>query len=222
MRLNFLRSVSVAFLALIFITIAIPVSAQEAAVSDIDQQYLQMLEQAKSMPENYDFAAVRAIYPKTSFFNPYGTFYKKEVHELFGHLKAGQSGAEEVLNTYLRNNFPLPEVHTRYLSNYNTLGKQDLVKFHEWAAKGFMKALFDTGNGVDAARSFDVLNISEEYLIARGYISDQPEQSLRQQDGRIYDVLTGTEKDAGKKIDIWFDITDIWAKNPANEVRSAQ
>lgn len=192
-----------------------PARAQQA--NEFDQKYLALVEKSTAMPVDYDFHALRAIYPKTSFFNPYGTFYKREVHELFDAYKSGAPGAGTKLASYLSNNFPLPEVHTRYVSNYNALGKQDLVAFHGWVAKGLMKAMFSTGaNGTSAQKAFPVLNVSEEYMIARQYIDGDPSQKLKKEAGRVYDVLTGKEKGTGQIIDIWFDITDIWAKNPAS------
>lgn len=192
-------------------------SAKAQQINEFDQKYLAMVEKVKTMPADYDFYALRAIYPKTSFFNPYGTFYKQEVHELFDAYKSGAAGAGDKLATYLTNNFPLPEVHTRYMANYDALGQQDLAVFHRWAAKGLMQAMFSTGaNGTHPQKAFPVLNASEEYMIARQYIDGTPSQSLKKEGGRIYDVLTGKEKGTGQNIDIWFDITDIWAKNPAS------
>lgn len=218
--MNFFRNFSYTFLIFLFCLSAFlpPLMAQELSTQDIDKQYLAMVERSKDMPDDYDFAAVRAIYTKTSFFNPYGTFVKKDVHDLFEQVKAGAPNAQNNLVEYLKHNFPIAGVQSRFAGNYSQLGKADLEAFHMWAFKGFATALFSVSSGENAEHAIPVLNVFEEYFVAEKYIEGRPRQSLKTVNGRVYDVLTGPDKSTGKEISFWFDITDMWTKNPANEV----
>lgn len=205
------------FLSLIFcFFVSSSVLAQELTVA-ADQKYLKMLEQSKTMPADFDFSALREIYPKTSFFVPYGTFVKKDVPALFRGYKNGKSGSAEKLSVYLTSNFALPEMHVHYMVNYRSMGKTDLAHFHEWASKGLAGILMTSGTGDDALRAIKVLNVSEEYLFAKTRIKGHPKQVFHKVDDRFYDVLTGPDKKSGKDISLWFDITDIYATNPVKD-----
>ncbi len=215
MRIRFI--VALLSLALLAVVSA-PAFAQTEELTP-DQQYLKMLEQSASMPLEFDFKALREIYPKTTFFNPYGTFYKKDVHALFAIYKSEKSPENAAkIAEYLKLNFPLPEVHTRYIGNYNGMDMTGPLPFHIWANKGLMEALMESGNGTDAKNAFKVLNISEETLIAEKFMGGQPTKELKTVDGRVYDVVSGLNTKTGKHINVWFDVTDILAKNPANKV----
>jgi hypothetical protein len=187
---------------------ALPLSAQETP----DQQYRKLYEQSKAMPADFDFNAVRALYLKTSYFKPYGTSPKMDVHNIFKKIEAGEANAVAEMEQYKFEKFVLPEMHSRYYSYALKADHQAEARYHEWALRGFLTSLYKSGDGKGAATAFKVLNVDEEYLVARRFIDKQPRQSLKNENGRVFDVLEGVSKDTGEKIYLWFDITDIFSK----------
>jgi hypothetical protein len=181
--------------------------------SAADKVYLGMIEQSKAMSSDFDFAAVRTIYPRTRFFNPYGAMPKTDVPALFKAAQTGNPTALKNLEVYKQINFPLIEMHSGYLNHYNALKNPAQAAYHDWATTGFIRALLKTGDGKSAETAYDVLNIGEEYMLARNAHIDVTGQRIENKDGRVYDVLEGTNA-LSKKTDIWFDITDIFAKGP--------
>jgi hypothetical protein len=193
---------------LCFLFLALPVHLAQA--EDIDTEYNQMVALSKSMPSDYDFAKVRDLYTKTSFFSPYKTIVKIDFEKFFDGQKAGDDKAVKDMEKYVTANFALTEVHSRAATMYKTLNQEDQVAYHTWALRGLMRALLTSGTGKSAASAYKVVNVSEEYLVTRS-IGKVESQRVDKTDGKVFDVLTMAHQD-GSKDDVWFDITDVFGK----------
>lgn len=61
-------------------------------------------------------------------------------------------------------------------------------------------------DGATAETAYKVQSVREEYQIARALGVRTRSQALVEQDGKMFDVLSGTDAD-GKKRELWFDIS---------------
>ena len=207
-----IRTVLSAFIFSFFILAVFhPVSA-EPVENPADKFYLDMIAQSKAMKDDFDFAAVRAVYPRTRFFNPYAS-PQTDIPALFQKALTRNPAALQKLEDYKRDNFALVEMHSGYMSHYNAINKPELAEYHKWALAGFARALLESGDGRSAEKAYKVMNVSEEYMLARNAWMKVTGQRIENKDGRVYDVLEGTNP-MSDKTEMWFDITDIFSKAP--------
>lgn len=202
----FIKTIFLSFMVLALI----PFQAR-AQENQYDAQYAAMVNESRAMPEAFDFQKARDLYTKTSFFSPYGVNAKIDFQEFFKRQDSGDLSVMDEVSSYAEKNFAMPEAHTRAMVLFKKFGKPEKQNYHEWAARGLIKALRDSGDGLTPQTAIDVVNISEEYLIARQH-GERGGQRIENVNNRVYDVLTVIKKDTGEKLDLWFDITDIFGK----------
>ena len=77
---------------LLLVFVATPALAEDKA--DFDAQYLAMLEKAYTMPENFDFMAMRELFSKTSYFKPYSVSPSQDFKRFFEALEAKDHSLE--------------------------------------------------------------------------------------------------------------------------------
>ena len=207
------KNIICAFVFSLIIFAGVTAPAQES-VNLNDSAYLDMISLSKAMKEDFDFAAVRKIYSQTSFFNPYAVMPKTDVPVLFKNAQTGNPAALHALEDYKRDNFPLIEMHSGYMNYYEALKRADQAAYHKWMVTGLIGALLQSGDGSSPETAVDVLNIGEEYMLAKNIRMDVTGQRIENKDGRVYDVLEGIIPVSGKKRELWFDITAIFAKGP--------
>ncbi|MGN7160008.1 hypothetical protein [Sphingomonas sp. SAFR-052] len=66
-------------------------------------------------------------------------------------------------------------------------------------------------DGASAATAYKVDSVAEEYRIARKLGVRTHGQALIEQDGRMFDMLMGTDAD-GKGRELWFDISSFYGE----------
>lgn len=186
-----------------------PVLAQALSA---EQEYAQLIEQAKTMPQDYNFVKLREVYSQLESYRPYNIQPTRDFRDIFKRLEEGDKSAIADMDAYVEKNFAIPEAHSRAMTAYKSEGNEERRAFHEWATRGLMKALYDSGDGKSAKTARKVLIVSEEYLVARQVMEQKTiGQSLANENGRIYDVLTGKNIKTGELMSLWFDVTGIFA-----------
>lgn len=190
---------------LLLVFVATPALAEDKA--DFDAQYLAMLEKAYTMPENFDFMAMRELFSKTSYFKPYSVSPSQDFKRFFEALEAKDHSLESEMEEYIRNNFVYGQVHSRARSYYLSSGNEEKKDFHEWAAEGFLMAIVNSGKPWSRETAPKVLIVPEEYMVARNFVENVEEQRLVHHEGKVYDVLIGKSKKDGEDLELWFEIT---------------
>jgi hypothetical protein len=188
---------------ILFVILAlVPVAAMaQKAGSEADIEYAELVEKSYVMPAGFDFSRARELYGKVSFFRPYEALFKEDFAPLFKRVDAGDETVLPEIEKYTRTHFPFVEVHSRAFVAYNKFGKKDMAAYHEWAAKGAAAAMRAQGDARSKETALPVLNISEEYLVAR-QIGKVISQRLTHENERSYDVLsvqtaTGPQRSSG-------------------------
>lgn len=177
-----------------------------------EEEYAQMIQQAQSMPADYDFEKLRENYSRLESYRPYSISPSHNFSELFKRQDEGDKSAIKDIDAYVLKNFALPEAHSRAMIAYEKEGNMQKAAFHEWATKGLIKALKYSGDGKSAQTAYKVLIVSEEYLLARWEMDRKTiTQTLKNERGRMYDVLSGKNIKTGESMSIWFDVTQIFS-----------
>lgn len=190
-----------------FLVICLGVSPAWAApklATDPDSFYLGLVKRAQSMPADFDFAQLRMAYTQTSFYSPLGFGSKQK--ELIGELRKADEGDSAAKNEVAKiseqhfANFMLHSIMGGYL-----VSKKLDPKLHTWAYAAIIKSILASGGGKTPESAFHVIEVGEEYLIARTvFRAKVTSQTLVSQNGHTYDKLS-LERDGGK-IDVYFNI----------------
>ena len=205
-------SARVLLISLVFVAFIMPARAEDG---NVQAQYDAMVAQSYDMPEGYDFAKLRALYQKLPTYKPYSLGPVINFKQVLKEIEADPTQERRIIKEYIQKHFALPEAHSRAMTSYKDLGEEKKRAYHEWMMRGLLKTLMRSGDGKSAETAYQVLVISEEYLLARwGMSKEKKGQSLEHKDGRVYDVLSGKNKDTGEDMDMWFDITTIFAIGP--------
>jgi len=192
-----------------FLFFPIPAFAQD----NIDQAYLEMVQQSYQMPADFDFGKVRELYSKASFYKPYGLDPKLSFKDYFQRQKDNDPGVLDDVEKFVHTHFALPEMHSRAMSMFKE-SNPEKAAYHAWATRGLMKAVYGSHKALSKDDAIKVLIISEEYLASR-QVGDVKGQRIEQADGKVFDVLTVVSKKSGKEMDMWFDTTYLFSvKDP--------
>lgn len=181
------------------------------AADNVDAEYKALIESSYAMPEDFDFMRARELYVKRTDFRPYSTMVKMDFHSFNNMAEARNDAVVEAVTQYAFENFPLLEVHASAIPVFMKLADEEKIAYHKWAAEGVAKAMKQSGDAMSRETAMKVVNVGEEYLVARQF-GDTQGQRMHQEGGKIYDVLK--VKPAGKSaaVEMWFDITDVFGK----------
>lgn len=169
-----------------------------------DGLYLSLVAQARLAPDSVDYAVFRKAYAASSY-------YRKGESDPNNLLAAGvldpaKAPTPDEVRAFVDANFPVFSAQLMALSPaVSPKGSPD-YDLHLSVVRGLLGAITSGADGKGAATAFPVLVVSEEYSIMSALKLATPSQRLVTAGGRKYDVLTGTD-DAGKKVDVWFDIS---------------
>lgn len=197
---------------------SIPTAAQTEATAqkdaaDTEALYAAAIEESYQMQAGHDFfVRVRDLYTKLPSYNPNEIFQLKFA-EFSRRLEAGDKTLAADLKAYSAKHLALPEIHSRAAAFYNKMGDEKSSAYEMWLLKGLLGALMKSGDGHGPNTAYQVITVSEEYLIARNKI-EVTGQSVKHTDGHSYDILTGKSKNTGEPASIWFNIDEIWASYP--------
>lgn len=185
----------------------------QTAATEADARYAAAIEESYLMQAGHDFfVRVRDLYTKLPSYNPNEIFQLK-FSEFATRLEAGDKTLAADLKAYSAKHLALPEIHSRTATFYKKLGDEKSFTYEMWLLKGLLGALMKSGDGHGPKTAYQVITVSEEYLIARNKI-EVSGQSVRHADGHSYDILTGKSKNTGEPVSLWFNIDEIWASYP--------
>jgi hypothetical protein len=174
-----------------------------------DEAYLKMVQESYAMNANFDFEKARDLYTRTSFYEPYLANPRKSFEEYMERMFAGSNVVAKAVQAYMYHNFALPEAHSRAAIFFRKANMPKAAVYHEWAAKGLVKAIRNSGNASSAEKAMKVVIMSEQYLITEGW-GDIQDKKIEQVDDRIFDVLSIENTETGERRQAWFDVTPLY------------
>lgn len=174
-----------------------------------DEAYLKMVEESYAMNTNFDFEKARDLYTRTSFYEPYLANPRKSFEEYMERMFAGSNVVAKAVQAYMYHNFALPEAHSRAAIFFRKANMPKAAVYHEWAAKGLVKAIRSSGNASSAEKAMKVVIMSEQYLITEGW-GNIEDKKTEQVGDRIFDILAIENTETGERRQAWFDVTPLY------------
>lgn len=173
------------------------------------EAFLELVQAAFDDPENADFAALREAYVESDIYEPTAHF---SYHKLIGQTNSAED-FDDVARFCERTLEANPmDLEVRMLLDYayNQLEQHDLSARHHAFVVGMLQAIFNSGDGRSLENAWDVVAVSEEYTLLSVMGLRMERQSLVEEGGGFYDVLSvmpNNSEGNSTPLELYFNIT---------------
>lgn len=170
------------------------------------KDYYSLLDKLKS-DDTTDFFLLRMAYTKTDSYEPYDTKDDESIKNCEKLLDAKKyKESLEPLDSILNRNYVNIKAHMYLGYIYKKMNKEDKSYYHYRVYEGLTNSFLETGNGKDVNNAYIVINVKEEYMLLDRLGLKMQSQSLVEEGGHSYDVLTVKEGNKSKPFDVYFNI----------------
>lgn len=178
-----------------------------------DDAYLALADKSSVDASSIDWVELRKLYVASSFYHPYAMPFEKlrEAWERVGADKTPEAmAAFETLRRqhaghFRAHSFGLALCEKEKHAVINCAN--EVVSF-----KKIIGTVLATGDGKSPATAIKVITTEEEYLLMRTYFKAKvTNQSLLQENGHTYDVLSFDDTAQGRKGQIYFNVDTLFA-----------
>jgi|SRR3982750_2407100 hypothetical protein len=204
---------NIAFLTIILCVVASSAFGQKpTSISESPgkSRYADLLEELKNGDTKIDYKALRIAYSETKDASPYGADRdaRKAMNAAFNQKKFKEAikAADEILkSTYVN-----ADAHAVESLAYRELGNAQKADFHKAVYLGLLNSIISGADGKTAQTAYVVISTDEEYSVMRALGYSVSSQSLSNQGGHTFDILTGTDPKANSPVKIFFNIDIVW------------
>jgi hypothetical protein len=167
-------------------------SVDPPAQKSPEERFEALLDSAKQDPSKADWIALRHAFAQTSYYLPYNSEWKTELGKVRkdiaeDHLKDAEMALGKLLE---RERFMRIDALATAVALYEKKGDKDKSRKHRELFEAMAGSVFVPGRGISIERPIEVLFIEEEYFLLASLRIRPGMQSLREQDGHFFDVLT--------------------------------
>lgn len=209
-----MKKIHLALLALFALCLSsFPALADEAA----DDAYLSAVDRSVKTRGSVDWKNVRALYVKSSFYDPYGgaqaIWYALQRAGQQIVLDPSKSNVEEY-KKLLRRHFAHYRSHLQAIDfSKKTASPHIDHAFEVDALKGIIESISSTGDGKSPETAFDVIDPAEEHMILKAFRYQLKGQDFRQMGGHYWDVLKYVNPMTGEVGEMFFNV-DVILRSP--------
>jgi len=138
-----------------------------------DEEYEELLANAKASPESVDFEELRLAYAKSSHYFPYavpsGDLYASV------DVSSGTDGeaALSAVRQRLESNYVDIQAHLLAASVYGRIGEIERAKYHYVFGERLVRSILESGDGRTRQTAFTVISVAEEYAVL-GFLGLEP------------------------------------------------
>jgi hypothetical protein len=188
-------------------------SAAFAARKQSQSVYAELTRRADIGDKSVDFAALRAAYPYTDQWDPFGN----KTGALLDQAAAASKGKDcatalEKLQEVLRLDFTIDAAHALRSDCLADMGNAAASKIEADIADGLIHSLMDSGDGNAEATAYVVVTEREEMdvLANRHLVLKIRQTQVRGNDGRFYDEVQATSGRTGESAKtLYFDVSSF-------------
>lgn len=178
-----------------------------------DETYRKLVSKIKSREADAeDFSKIRDIYPHTEGYNPYGGPSVVLSSVIMKMLKDEQWGkCLDLAETVLSKNYISLTAHFGMYACGTETGNKESSEYHRYVLDGLMQSINDSGDGESFDSAYYTTNTRnlQMFLLLKGVKTI--DQSLIEEGGKVYDVMTVEDRETGEKRSVYFDITKQYA-----------
>jgi hypothetical protein len=176
-------------------------------------QYAELTRKATAGDRSVDFSLLRALYPFTDQWDPYGN----KTAALLDQAAAASKGkdcpiAMQKLDAVLKLDFTIDAAHALLSDCLAATGSQAAAKIESDIADGLIHSLMDSGDGNTEATAYVVTTQREELdvLANRHLVLKLRETQIRGSNGRLYDEVQAAPAQDGQNVKtVYFDVSSF-------------
>jgi hypothetical protein len=184
-----------------------------AARKQFQADYADLTRRAAEGGKSVDYTALRASYPYTDQWDPFGN----KTVALLDQAAAAAKGKDcatalEKLEEVLNLDFTIDAAHALRSDCLADTGDPSAAKIESDIADGLIHSLMNSGNGNTEATAYVVMTEREErdVMANRHLVLKVRHTEVRGKDGRFYDEVQGTSARGGEGLtSVYFDVSSL-------------
>jgi hypothetical protein len=179
--------------------------AQQAPQVAEKSTFKELVEKAKKSDPSLDFTALRISFYESTDYNPHTPMLT--YRPLYGALaQKNYAEAIKIAESVLEKNFVEVNAHiVARIANQET-GNTDRAQFHQYMAEGLLSSIKSKADGKNPETAFQIISINEEYALMRSMNLRPIKQSLFEEKGHFYDVLTVVDPQTNQQTVVYFNV----------------
>jgi Domain of unknown function (DUF4919) len=188
-------------------------SAAFASRKHFQADYAALTKRATEGDKSVDFTALRASYPYTDQWDPFGN----KTAALLDQAAAASRGKDcasalEKLDELLKLDFTIDAAHAVRSDCLADTGNNSASKIESAIADGLIRSLMNSGDGNTEHTAYVVVTEREELdvLANRHLVLKVRQTEVRGKDGRFYDEVQATSAQSGESVKtVYFDVSSF-------------
>ncbi len=175
-------------------------------VTPEDSAYLELVVWALAKPDSVDYTPIRHAYTKTSFCTP--TIGDADMIAAMrkAYNEARYNDAILYGEKIVKGHFVNSRAHMTLDMAYEKIGEQEKASFYYLIAYGLIQSILASGDGKSLETAYQVIAVSEEYVITDVLGFKVKKQSLIDHEGASFDLLEVTNVKTDEETTIYFNV----------------
>lgn len=183
---------------------------QDKRQTEKKTSYNELLDKLKKGDTGIDYKLLRTAYTETKEYNAYGidAADKNEMYKAISDKK--YKDALKMADVVLETNFVEMNAHfVAFIAN-RELGKAEKSDFHKKVFYGLINSILDGADGKTAKTAFTVICVPEEYVVLNFLGLRRTSQSLTDENGSKFDILSVVDNETNETSKLYFNIDIVW------------
>jgi hypothetical protein len=188
-----------------------PPSSNTPSIAPSAALYARLVEKARNGDMDTNYTALRLSYVQSEGYDPYSTRTRPLFEDTWQALNAKDcASAIAKSNELLRIDFTRIVIHAVRSDCFDQLGDATNASRELAIGRGLAASLLSSGDGKSPSSAYVVVTLNEEGFVLRELGVKQEQQSLVNDGGHEYDLISGTDK-AGQKANVYFEVSNLFA-----------
>ncbi len=200
--------------------VALMLGASGAAIADAPPPsenapsawlYAKLVGKASNGDADINYTALRLSYVQSDVYDPYSTRTRPLFEGTWQALNAKDCAAVIAKsNELLRIDFTRIVIHALRSNCFDQLGDAANASRELAIGRGLAASLLGSGDGKSPTSAYVVVTLNEEGFVLHQLGVKQEQQSLVNDSGHEYDLISGTDR-AGNRTSVYFEVSNLFA-----------
>lgn len=184
--------------------------ADDKQVKSPASSYSTLLAKLKGGDTNIDYRNLRMSYTETKDYSAYGLDAEERNKLLRTFNDKKYADALKMAEKILETNYVEMNSHFVAFAAYEKLGDAKKSAFHKTVFSGLMNSIVNGKDGKSSKTAYEIICVPEEYLVLNFLGYQRGTQSVVNEDGHQFDVLSVTKTDTKETTKLYFNIDVVW------------
>lgn len=173
--------------------------------------YARLVGKASNGDMDTNYTALRLSYVQSDDYDPYSTRTRPLFEDTWQALNAKDCATVIAKsNALLKIDFTRIVIHALRSNCFDQLGDAANASRELTIGRGLAASLLGSGDGKSPSSAYVVVTLNEEGFVLHQLGVRQEQQSLVNDSGHEYDLISGTDK-AGNRTSVYFEVSNLFA-----------